>query len=122
MVQASQNGRSLNLVGRSVWRWPGARIELGWYMLPVTLMRSQMIVERDVFPRRPLQLLLVQDKHVIQALSFQAAHEPLTNGIGYFLTTSMVSWGIRGFCLVLRDLPRQYRRNRARCQRRRMSG
>ena len=40
-----------------------------------------MIVEAYVMSHRSVQLLLLQDEHVIQTLSFQAAYETFANGI-----------------------------------------
>ena len=40
-----------------------------------------MIVEVHIFPHHLVQLLLVEDKHVIQALALQAAYETFANGI-----------------------------------------
>ena len=39
-----------------------------------------MIMEVHIFPHHSVQLLLVQDKHVIQTLSLQAAYETFANG------------------------------------------
>ena len=44
-------------------------------------MGPQMIVEVHVFLCRPVQLLPIQNEHVIQALSLQASYEALTNSI-----------------------------------------
>ena len=46
-----------------------------------SLMRSQIIVEVHIFPRHSVQLLLLQNKHVVQTLSLQAANEPFANSI-----------------------------------------
>ena len=40
-----------------------------------------MIVEVHVFLHRSVQLLLLQDKHVIQTFPFQTAHKTFANGI-----------------------------------------
>lgn len=52
-----------------------------WDTLLDTLVRSGIIVITHIVLQYSLQLSLVQQQHMVQALSFQTAHESFTNRI-----------------------------------------
>jgi len=66
----------------------GARNKRIALLIPVrnllldTLMRSSLIVIRNILPHQAMQLEAMQDEHIVQAFPFQAADEALTESIG----------------------------------------
>ena|SRR5262249_40898949 len=53
-----------------------------WDLLSDSLMRSGLIEILEIGTQDTMQLLLLQDEQVIEALVPHAAHKPFTNGIG----------------------------------------
>jgi hypothetical protein len=53
-----------------------------WDLLSDSLMRSGLIEILEIGTQDTMQLLLLQDEQVIEALSPHAAHKPFTDGIG----------------------------------------
>jgi hypothetical protein len=70
VVKASQDIRRCDFRDISIRYWPRAKVDLVRNALPKPLMRPEVIVEVDVFLHHPVQLLPVQNEHMIQALSF----------------------------------------------------
>jgi len=51
-------------------------------LLPDALMRPGLVEVLDIGTQDTMQLLLLQDEHVIQTLATHAAQKPFTDGIG----------------------------------------
>ena len=78
MVQTVQHGR-----GDEGTR--GKRITLPIvfrYLLFDALMRSSLVVIGNILPHQTMQLVAMENEHIVQAFSFQTANEAFTDGIG----------------------------------------
>jgi len=79
-MQATQDWQGEDLASLVIQRnrLPGAV----WDLLPDALMRPGLVEVLDIGTQDTMQLLLLQDEQVIEALVPHAAHKPFTNGIG----------------------------------------
>jgi hypothetical protein len=79
MMEPTQNWEREDLAALGIlWHGPGLWL---WSLLFDALMRPSMVEVLDIGVKYAVELLLLQDEHVIKALSTHTSQKPFTDGI-----------------------------------------